>query len=572
MCDDCRCAGKDTSDVGTSKLPETSRLPETTRLPKESAPTGATPPAPGGARRRLLVAAASAGGLLGACTATGLRDPATPASGGTAREPARVGPWPFTLGVASGYPTADGIVLWTRLLPEAPASLGDEPVPVAWEIARDESLRTVVARGEVSASPADGHAVHVEVAGLEPARHYWYRFSALGHRSRIGRTRTLPPPGVATGRLRIAVVACQNLEHGSLAAYRHIAAADPDLVLHLGDYIYETSWGTLVRPLRLPEARTLADYRHRHAVWKRDPLLQQAHALYPWLMVWDDHEVSNDYANASPERITAPEDFLPRRAAGYRAYYEHMPMPRRMAPRGPDMRIFDSVEVGSLATIYLLDWRQYRTPQACPRPGRAGGAAVVPDRCPELADPARTVLGAEQERWLDRQLGRAATRWNLIGQQSLLAPLRMPGRDGAPDRIRTDGWDGYPGSRQRLIASLAGHRVSNPVVLGGDLHAFFVADVHQDPQRESPVVASEFVVTSVSSQASDAAHYARLRAANRHLRHADGSQRGYLMVTLQGDRLEADLMGLDDVTREDSGIRRQAGFVVEAGRPGARPV
>src|SRR5690606_5518256 len=326
----------------------------------------------------------------------------------------------------------DGVVIWTRLLADEPATLPQAPIPVHWEIALDESMRSVVARGEVTANPLEGHAVHVELDGLKPARWYWSRFTSLGHRSRTGRTRTLPPAGDPTRRLRIAVASCQNREHGSFAAYRHIVAADPDLVVHVGDYIYEASWGTLVRPLGLPEARTLADYRERHAVWKRDPLLQEAHARHPWVMVWDDHEVSNDYAGASPERITPPEEFLPRRAAAYQAYYEHMPMPRRMAPRGPDMRIFDTAQVGTLATLHLLDWRQYRTPQACPLPGRAGATAVMPGRCPDLLDPGRTLLGAAQERWLDRRFAESGTSWNLVAQQSLMAPLWLPGREDAP--------------------------------------------------------------------------------------------------------------------------------------------
>ena len=235
------------------------------------------------------------------------------------------------------------------------------------------------------------------------------------------------------------------------------------------------------------------------------------------------------------------------------------------------MRIYDSVQVGTLATLHLLDWRQYRTPQACPRPGRAGASTVVPGHCPDLQDPQRTLLGTAQARWLDRRFAETTTAWNLLAQQSLMAPLWVPGRGDGPARVRTDGWDGYPGSRQRLLASLAGHRVRNPVVLGGDLHAFFVADVRRDPLRETPVLATEFVTTSISSQASGEEYYAALRAANPHLRHADGSRRGYLLLDIRADRLEAELMGLDDVARDASGVRRQARFVVEAGRPGAHP-
>ncbi len=504
------------------------------------------------------------------------------------------GPDPFTLGVASGYPTGEGFVLWTRLAPDAPEAFAgtskgmaagatprgapDRPplaatVPTSWEVAEDEGMRRIVRKGTTDAPAAAAHSVHVEVGGLDPERWYWYRFGALGHRSRIGRTRTLARENAAVSRLRLCVASCQNIEHGYFAAYRHLIGDQPDLIVHLGDYIYEGTWGqNLVRPLRLGEAQTLAEYRHRHAIYRRDPDLQEAHALFPWVMAWDDHEVANDYADASPERILPPALFLKRRAAAYQAYYEHMPMPRRMAPDGAAMRIHTSLRIGELATLLLLDHRQYRSPQACPMPGRGGGNSVVPAQCEALRDPARSVLGADQERWLQGELSRSATRWNLIGQQTLMAPMLMPGRDGAPQRVRTDGWDGYPLSRQRLLDAIAHHRTPNPVVLGGDLHAFHAAEIHRradDP--ESAVLASEFVTTSITSQAPGQGHFDGLRSANPHLLHADGRQRGYLRLTLAKNRLEADLIGLDDVRRTDTGAARQAGFVVEAGRPGPQP-
>ena len=500
------------------------------------------------------------------------------------------GPDPFTLGVASGYPTADGFVLWTRLAPDAPdaSSAASEAAPgpsrdrqpglpqavaVSWEIAEDEGMRRIVRRGTADASADGAHGVHVDVAGLAADRWYWYRFGALGHRSRIGRTRTLPPEGAASSRLRLGIASCQNIEHGHFAAYRHLVADEPDLIVHLGDYIYEGSWGTVVRPLHLGEAQTLAEYRLRHAIYKREPELQEAHAMFPWVAVWDDHEVSNDYANASPERILPPALFLKRRAAAYQAYSEHMPMPRRMAPDGAAMRIYTAFRVGDLATVHLLDHRQYRSPQACPRPGRGGGNTVVPADCEALQDPGRSVLGEEQERWLARAFARTDSRWNLIAQQTLMAPLLLPGRDGKPARVRTDGWDGYPPARQRLLDAMARHRLPNPVVLGGDLHAFHAADLHRRPgDPSSEVIASEFVTTSIASQAPGQAHFDRLQAANAHVRHVDGRQRGYLRLTLGKDRLEADLMGLDDVRRVDAGMSRQAGFVVESGRPGPRPI
>jgi alkaline phosphatase D len=205
-------------------------------------------------------------------------------------------------------------------------------------------------------------------------------------------------------------------------------------------------------------------------------------------------------------------------------------------------------------------------------PGRGGGNTVARSACEALRDPARSVLGAEQERWLEREFAAAGSRWNLIGQQTLVAPMEMPGRDGAAARVRTDGWDGYPASRQRLLDAITGHRLGNPVVLGGDLHAFHAADLHARPEDpSSAIVASEFVTTSITSQAPGQDHFEWLKAANPHLRHADGRQRGYLRLTLTQDRLDADLMALDNVRRADSGIGRQAGFVVEAGRPGPQP-
>ena len=232
------------------------------------------------------------------------------------------------------------------------------------------------------------------------------------------------------------------------------------------------------------------------------------------------------------------------------------------------MRIHTSLRIGRLATLYLLDYRQYRAPQACPRPGRAGGNAVVAAGCAALQDPARTVLGAVQERWLDGEFAKSATPWNLIAQQTLMAPLLLPGRDGSPSRVRTDSWDGYPVARRRLLESMSSRGLRNPVVVGGDLHAFYAADLHRAADPQAPVVASEFVGTSVTSQAAGQPYYDRLKAANAHVHYANGTQRGYLRLTLHPDRLEADLMGLDDVMNPDSGIGRQAAFVVEAGRPG----
>ncbi|MGE3604556.1 MAG: alkaline phosphatase [Lautropia sp.] len=476
---------------------------------------------------------------------------------------------PFTLGVASGFPSPDGVVLWTRLAPDPSTpdgGLGPRAVDVDWIVAEDERLRTVVAKGRVRTGAPDAHAVHVEVRGLRPARRYWYRFRTGAHESPLGRTQSLPAPASMPSRLRLAIASCQQYEHGYYSAYRHIVADEPDLLVHLGDYIYEESWGRdPVRHHGAGEAMTLADYRARHMLYKRDPDLQAAHAAMPWALTWDDHEVSNDYANEVAAKGMGPKAFLARRAAAYRAWYEHMPAPSRMKPRGAALDLYGGFSIGRLATIDLLDARQYRSPHACPPAGRAAGANLVdPTACPQLGDAARTMLGAPQERWLDARLRDRDTRWNLIGQQTLFAPNARPASGGR--RLRhTDGWDGYPAARERLLGAIERHRVPNPVVLGGDVHAFYAARLDASDGRP---LASEFVGTSITSQSGPRAHFDRIRAANPHILHADGSQRGYLRITLDAKRLRADMIGLDSARRRESVASVQRAFVVESGRAG----
>ncbi len=478
---------------------------------------------------------------------------------------------PFTLGVASGYPAADGCVLWTRLAP-APLAAGGglpaAPVEVRWEVAEDERFDRVVRRGTALADPAWAHSVHVEVTGLQPSRVYWYRFIALGHASPTGRTRTAPRPDDANPRLRFAFASCQNWEHGYFAAYRHMAAEDLDLVVHLGDYIYEYSNPlTAVRSLHAGEPVTLDGYRSFYALYRSDQDLQAAHAAFPWLVIWDDHEVDNDYANDQSQDLDPPEAFLARRAAAYQAYYEHMPLPSWARPRGPAMQLYASARYGSLAEFFLLDGRQYRDPQACPRPGRGGGRFI--EGCDERLDPGRTMLGAAQQRWLLESLARHDTRWNLIAQQTLMAQAdRKPG----PARVfRTDGWDGYAAERRRILETVRERRVSNPVVIGGDIHAFVVADLKTDFDAPgSPTVASEFVTTSISSRSYPQERIDAILPENPHLRLYRTPWRGYTTIELTPLRATARLMALDNVEDPASGIRPLASFVVEDGRAGAQ--
>ena len=499
----------------------------------------------------------------------------SPIAGAQADRRVRFDSYPFTLGVASGYPAPDGFVLWTRLAPrplEPGGGLAPEIVPMRWEVAEDEGFRKVVASRAEFPSQEWAHSVHAEVGGLEPDRWYFYRFLAGDAISPIGRTRTAPATGAAVPRLRFAFASCQHYEHGYFSAYRHVVADDLDLVVFLGDYIYESSLRRNQVRLheRAEEPVTLEEYRARHAHYKSDPDLQSAHRAYPWIATLDDHEVDNDYANDRQEDGAPPEEFLLRRAAAYQAYYEHLPLPRTMRPNGPDMRIHTTLAWGSLANFHLLDGRQYRSPQACPR--KAGGANEVdPGACAELRAPARTMLGAEQEAWLERQFIAARASWNLIAQQTLMAQLDT--RPGDGQRIWTDNWDGYPVARRRLLESVAARKLANPVVIGGDVHMNFVADLKLDfDDPRSPVVASEFVGTSITSPAGPwQRNLPAILAENPHIKYGRGDRRGYVRASIAGGRFNADLIGLDTVKKPDSRAEVLARFVVEDGRPGPRP-
>ena len=507
------------------------------------------------------------GGAL-ALTATSV----TPRRSAWAAAAPRFASDPFTLGVASGYPTADSVVLWTRLAPsplEPGGGMRPEIVPVSWELAADEAMRQIIRRGVTYATPDWAHSVHVELNHLDPAREYWYRFTCGDARSRLGRTRTAPAPGAPLSRLRLAVASCQHYEHGYYNAYRHMLADELDLIVHVGDYIYELSYGQdPVRSQGAQEAYTLDDYRALHALYKTDPDLAAAHAACPWLVVWDDHDVDNDYAGAYSEEDDDPELFLARRAGAYRAYYEHLPLPRRAVPFGPNMRLYTQRAFGDLATIYLLDQRQYRSPEACPPLERRGGNRVK--NCAELDAPGRTMLGERQERWLQGQFLGSRTRWNLIAQGTLMGYL-----DEDPDhgrRFWTDAWNGYPVARDQLIGFLSDHQIANPVVLSGDIHAFVVSGLHRKAaDLDSPVVAPEFCGTSISSHGLPQKVFEGWRALNPNLLLASSEYRGYLRLDLTPARLQTDLIAMDSVLSRSAGRHTLKSFIVEAGRPAPVP-
>ncbi|MGC3982023.1 MAG: alkaline phosphatase D family protein [Steroidobacteraceae bacterium] len=477
---------------------------------------------------------------------------------------------PFSLGVASGYPSADGFVLWTRLAPEPLSPNGGmDPVtvPVVWEVASDSNMRNVVRCGVAYAAPDWAHSVHVEVDYLEAGRPYWYRFTAGDARSPIGRAVTAPPVNAPVERLRLALASCQNYEHGYFVAYERMLQDAPDLVVHVGDYIYETGSckQPSVRQHGSGEANTLDDYRTRYALYKSDPNLQAIHAACPWVVTWDDHEVDNDYAGDVSEHDDDPVLFLQRRTAAYRAYYEHMPLPRKAVPFGNVMRVHLQQTYGDLVNLCMLDGRQYRTPQACPQPGRRGSNHMVD--CAERLDATRTMLGQYQEAWLRMRLCESKARWNLLAQGVVMAHLdELPGEG---ERYSTDSWNGYPAARQRLIDSLVQTRASNPVILSGDIHAFAASDISRVPERaDTPIVTSELVTTSISTDTAPERRFERLKLENPNTKLITGLYRGYTRLDITPKQLRADLIAMDTVSKPHSDSRVLRSFTLEAGRPG----
>jgi len=478
---------------------------------------------------------------------------------------------PFALGVASGEPSADGFVLWTRLAPrplDPDGGMPHEAFEVNWDVAEDERFARVVQRGAATATPDWAHAVHVEVDGLPPGRPYFYRFRCGSASSPVGRTRTAPAPDAAEGRVRFVVASCQNWEEGLYTAYAQAVRDDPDLLLHLGDYIYEY-------PARDGKTRrhdggptdSLAGFRVRHALYKTDGLLRAAHAACPWLVTWDDHEVDDNYAGAVPAAAGAsPEGLLARRAWAYRAYWEHMPLRAASAPAGPSMRLYRSVPWGRLATFRILDTRQYRTDQPC------GDGLKAP--CGEESRDDATLLGAEQERWLLDGLRGGSARWNVLAQQVMMARVdRVP---GPAEAYSMDQWPGYERERRRVLRALGERPEANPLVLTGDIHSHWANDLVVDADGDGAgarTVAAELVTTSISSGGNGTAAPAGLAAlyAENPFVRFHSQQRGYVLCEAGSGECRCEFRVVDAVDRPDGQVSTAAAFVVADGRPGLVP-
>jgi alkaline phosphatase D len=486
---------------------------------------------------------------------------------------------PFSLGVASGAPRSDGFVLWTRLAPEplssnpeTPGGMSGPDVTLRYEIATDPGMTKIVRRGAATAEQAFGYSVHLDVAGLQAAQPYWYRFLSGDAVSPTGRAMTLPAAGSPLDRLRFGYVSCSNYEHGYFSSYRHLAGENPEFVLFLGDYIYETieQFRPIVRRHSDGvEAATLPTYRNRYAQYRLDADLQNLHAQVPAIVTWDDHEVQNDYADKWSETFDDPAQFLLRRAAAYQAFYEHMPVrPIISRPNGPLMRVYDRFTLGDLIEISVIDGRQYRSRQACYAPPNKGGAHLETNAsCPERRDPSRTMLGFGQEAWLYAGLARSNARWNLIAQDVLMAQLRR--RQDGIDAFWTDDWNGYPANRARLLQHIHDHKVLNPVVISGDIHSFFANDLKLDFDDErSPIVATEFVGTSISSYGPPYDPIAKVLPDNPHVHFFDSRRRGYVLLDLSPDRMQAQMRVVSDARDPKATISTFKTFAVEAGRAG----
>lgn len=476
---------------------------------------------------------------------------------------------PFTLGVASGDPWPDGFVLWTRLAPKPFERGGGMPmkaVAVAWDVAEDERFTKIAQSGEAFARPELGHSVHVEVAGLKPARTYWYRFRVKGAMSQVGTVRTAPAAGAPVDRLRIALAGCQHWEGGLYTAYAHLAREpELDAIYHYGDYIYE-HWAQRVCPKTAgkpvcvrehigDEIYSIDDYRRRYAQYKSDPDLQAAHRAAAFLSTFDDHEVDNNWVGETDESGTPPEAFLLRRFAAMQAWYEHMPVRRSQFPRFRDMLAYRRLDYGGLLRVHLLDTRTYRSDQVCDDGKRK------PCRPEDHNGP--TVLGDVQEKWLDVGLGGNA-RWNLIAQQILVMPFdrRKPG--ATEPNLATDTWDGYRPARARLIESIRNRRLSNVVIASGDYHKHFAGTV---PVREGALdgemAAVEFLGTSISTNG-DGGPIEGLETLMRNNPHVAlfNDQRGYQLFDITAKRWRTDVKGVDQISRPGGKLSTIASFAV----------
>ena len=529
---------------------------------------------PGLGRREFLLSIAAAAGAA-ACGSSGTPsgdEGATTATTGVTPDLASLGVTEpvFRLGVASGDPTDDSVILWTRLAPEPLLGGGmpDVDVAVDWEVATDDTFNEVVASGTAVATPAFGHAVHVDAGGLDPDTWYAYRFRVGAETSPVGRTRTFPAPDASPERLRLAVANCQDYQSGRYAAYGDLVERDLDVVLFVGDYIYEFAGvedpdqAVAERRYVGGEPTTVEDYRNRYALHRLDPQLAAAHAAAPWIVTFDDHEVVNDYAGDDGAEAGAGADFAERRRAAYQAWYEHLPL--RIPPPAGDgsLEVHRASSFGDLANLFVIETRQHADPPPC----RDTSTFDVGEGCAERDDPERTALGADQAAWLLDGLAEGTATWQLVVNPVLMGGLDISAPD-APPGYFLETWDGYPEERRRLLEAIADRGVRNPVVLTGDYHAAFVNELRADPfDLDLPVVAPELLAAAISSTpfATD------YTATNPQVRFFDPAN-GYLVCEVTPEGITADFLVVADVWDPDAEVTTAATFVVRPSVDGGAP-
>ncbi|AFK21080.1 alkaline phosphatase (plasmid) [Haloferax mediterranei ATCC 33500] len=486
---------------------------------------------------------------------------------------------PFSLGVASGDPLPDSVILWTRLAP-SPLTRGggmpDKRVPVQWTVAESEDMTPVVQTGNVFADPAHAHSVHVNVQNLDPNTEYYYQFRTGGYRSPVGRTKTAPEVGATPEEFRFGFASCQAWYDGFYTPYKHMAADELDLIVHLGDYIYEYGIGPNggVRDTAVPQAyrsepTTLDRYRLQYGLYKSDADLQAAHASAPWLVTRDDHEVDNNWAGdvpQDPDKQTV-EELLKRRAAAFKAYYEHMPFRLEQKPDGPDQKLYRNYTFGDLVEFNVLDTRLYRSDQAC-------GDAFTVDACQKRFKENRTILGDRQQAWLVNNLEASNATWDVLANQVPFA--KMDFLRGAADGYRMDQWDGYVAD-QVAVKNAFEASVNNPVVVTGDFHSNWANDI-KSAQNESKTIGTEFIGTSISS-GGDGSEFSDINGnkegvfgkhvvkENENVKY-NNNRRGYTRCTLTPDEWVTEFQVVDYVTEPGAPVRTDKRFVVEAGTPG----
>jgi len=463
--------------------------------------------------------------------------------------------------VASADPLPDGVLLWTRC---------DRPASLHWTVARDPDLADPVATGRAEALAEADHTVHVEVTGLEPATTYWYRFDAGGEQSPIGRTRTAAAPGPVTeqDRLRIALVSCSSLRAGYFDAYRHVARRELDLVLHVGDYIYEagphsTRNGRAVRLVDPPRTCvTLDHYRARHAQYRRDADLLALHARHPVAVIWDDHDLAGTTWNggAAGHHARWHGSWTAREAAAVQAWREWVPV-RSPDPSDP-RHISRSLSLGGLADLFLLDTRLVGRD----RPAASGIRPVA-----FVGRRDRSLLGEPQRKWLDTEMESSAAHWRLLASQVVMAPLAIVGVGRGFGR-NADQWDGYPAERQHVLEGAA-RRGDRLVVLSGDFHSSWAAELGAGVEFVTPAICStpfsRLLLPPGPGVPALAARW--LRRQNPHVRFCDLQRRGYVVVDITAERVQADWWFVDTVRSPGGGEEWAGGWQVASGETRLTP-